>query len=273
MKTALKISFIFFPCVFFSHISQWDVDRYQSQHSFVWEYGASLVDIAQPQAGERVLDVGCGSGELTHALAKRGSAVMGMDADANMVRQAQAQYPDLEFWQGNAANFALDEQVDLIFSNAALHWVQNADNAVQCMAQALKPGGRFVAEFGGKGNVDQIVRACQDVLSEDYGVTCPNPWYFPSISEYSTLLERHGIEVTRAELYDRPTVLQDGKDGMSNWIRMFGSQFLDPLQSQKDISDFLTRVSSRLEPNLFDGEQWTADYRRIRVVGRKIEDE
>ena len=263
------------------------MDRYQQQHSFVWEYGSSLVDLAQPQPGERILDVGCGSGELTAALAERSGrrVVMGMDFDAQMVQQAQAQYPNLTFWQGNAANFTLprdssdnknddddDTRVNVIFSNAALHWVQDAEAAVQCMARALQPGGRFVVEFGGKGNVQHIVRACQDVRAERHGVTCPNPWYFPSIAEYTTLLERHGIQVTRAELYDRPTLLQDGKNGLSNWIRMFGSQFLQGLESKDEIDEFLSLVSSRLEDKLFNGEQWTADYRRIRIIGKKVKD-
>ena len=95
----------------------WDVDRYQSQHSFVWEYGAaSLMDMLPPWPADtgqqRILDVGCGRGELTHALARRAPTtsavvVMGMDADAGMVTKAQAQYPDLHFFQGDVRNFEL----------------------------------------------------------------------------------------------------------------------------------------------------------------------
>ena len=149
---------------------------------------------------------------------------------------------------------------------------ERCKGAVECMARALKPGGRFVVEFGGKGNVDHIVRACQDVFRKHYNVVdCPNPWYFPSIAEYTTLLEQHGIEVTRADLYDRPTPLQDGNKGLSNWIRMFGGQFLEYLKSEDEIADFLARVSSQLETSpLYDGTQWTADYRRIRLVGQKL---
>ena len=272
---------------------QWDVDRYQSQHSFVWEYGAaSLLDIMlQPwPAGQRILDVGCGTGELTQALARRSptaAVVMGMDADAGMVAKAQAQYPDLHFFQGDVRNFELtaasfhgdkdgkdneseDCRVDLLFSNAALHWIPkpDAEDSVRCMVRAMKPGGRFVVEFGGKGNVGKIVQACQDVLRETRGIECPNPWYFPSVSEYTSLLERNEIEVTLAELYDRPTVLEDGEHGMSNWIRMFGCQLLEKLPSS-EVDAFLRQVEDRLRPQLFDGHQWTADYRRIRIVGQK----
>lgn len=232
------------------------------------------MDIAKPLAGERILDVGCGTGELTYALAQiAGSAnVMGMDADQNMVLQAQAQYPELRFFEGKAEDFAVDDtlRVDLLFSNAALHWVHDSEAAVKCMAHALKPGGRFVAEFGGQGNVDKIVQACQYVLQETKGIACSNPWYFPSIAEYTCLLEQHGIEVTRAELYDRPTVLDDGTNGLSNWIRMFGAKFLEQLDSEVETSMFLHQVSDRLRSQLYSGKHWTADYRRIRIVGRKV---
>lgn len=232
------------------------------------------MDIAQPVAGERILDVGCGSGELTHALSlKAGSeTVMGMDADRNMVQQAQTQYPELQFFQGDVRNFTLEEdnRVDLLFSNAALHWVRDAEAAVRCMAEAMKPGGRLVVELGGKRNVDTIVRTCQNVLRETKLIDQQSPWYFPSLSEYASLLERYGIEVNLAELYDRPTILEDGEDGMSNWILMFGSHFLEELDSEEETQIFLQKVSDRLRPALYDGTQWIADYRRLRVLGRKL---
>ena len=228
-------------------------------------------------AGERILDIGCGTGELTYALAQRaghGGSVTGLDADAHMIQQAQTQYPQLHFVQDHVENFVWKdkERVDLLFSNAALHWVHDAEAAVQCMARALKPGGRFVVEFGGQGNVEQIVQACQEVLQETKGMACSNPWYFPSIAQYTSLLERHGIQVTRAELYDRPTALDQGEDGMSNWIRMFGSKFLETMESEEEIASFLRHVSDRLRSKLYNGKNWTADYRRIRVIGRKVLD-
>jgi len=195
-----------------------------------------------------------------------------MDADWNMVQQAQKQYPELRFFQGDVQNFALgeNERVDLLFSNAALHWALDAEAAVQCMAQAMKPGARFVVELGGNGNVDTIVHSCQAVLRETKGIDRRSPWYFPSISEYTSLLERHGVEVILAELYDRPTILEDGDDGMRNWILMFGGHFLEGLDSEDETQTFLQQVTDRMYPLLYNGTHWLADYRRLRVVGRRL---
>jgi len=160
--------------------------------------------------------------------------------------------------------------VDAIFSNAALHWVQRADAAVKSMAQALKPGGRFVVEFGGRGNVERIVRASNQVLGRSLD---ENPWYFPSIAEYSEILERNGIEVLSAQLFDRPTALEEGTEGMANWMWIFGGTLLQGVhdESKEEVIDqIVTRLRGE-ENSLFDGTGRTADYRRLRIVGRKIQ--
>lgn len=173
------------------------------------------------------------------------------------------QFPDLRFFVGDCRDFIVDEPFDAIFSNAALHWVRagDAERSVIAMSRALKPGGRFVVEFGGKGNIQRVEQALLDVAG-------PSPWYFPSISEYSSLLEKHGIEVLSANLYDRPTPLENGDDGIRNWIRMFGNSFFDG-KSEDEIEELLGVVEEKLRPHLYDGARWTADYRRIRIVGKR----
>lgn len=242
----------------------WDADRYQNQHGFVWQYGAALIDLLAPQPGDRILDLGCGTGELTHALGATGATVDGIDADPAMVARAQQQYPQLSFAVADATNFVVEHPVDGVFSNAVLHWVQPPEAAVAAIAKALKPGGKFVAEFGGKGNVQKIVAAVETVRRQPN----LNPWYFPTIGDYAQLLERHGLEVTFAALVDRPTLLNDGDRGLVNWLKMFGGGLLAGL-APDTAEAMLGRVETLLRDQLYDGHQWTADYRRLRLVAVK----
>jgi trans-aconitate methyltransferase len=244
-------------------VLQWDAERYQTQHNFVFDYGSSLVDVLNPQPGERILDLGCGTGELTREIMQRGANVLGIDADAQMISQAKVQNPSIDFRVDDAQNFSLDEPVDGVFSNAALHWVTEAERTVICISRTLKPGGRFVAEFGGRGNIARIASCLGRASSADR-----NPWYFPSIAEYSSLLERHGFEVTFAQLYDRPTPLNEGDQGLRNWILMFGGSFLAGL-TDKEKERIIKVAENELRPYLYKNGQWTADYRRIRVVAVK----
>lgn len=245
-----------------------------------------MLELVDLKPGYRVLDIGCGPGELTEALRLKGQEAsgdgpsivcMGMDADENMIRRAKEQFPLIEFFVGDVRDFTLPEPVDVIFSNAALHWVppNDAERAVIALSRALKSGGQFVVEFGGKGNLQKIVEALEQellLLRRSHGNNFSDTRiqsYYPSISEYSTLLERHDIEVQSALLFDRPTLLDGGDDGMKNWLRVFRSKLLESLD--KDVAeDVMQRVSDKLRPDLFDGKQFTADYRRIRVVGRKL---
>ncbi|MEM8810334.1 MAG: methyltransferase domain-containing protein [Cyanobacteria bacterium P01_G01_bin.38] len=247
----------------------WDTQRYQTQHDFVWEYGAALVDLLAPQPGEHILDLGCGPGQLTQALAQAGALVEGIDADPAMIAQAQQNYPELTFRTADARNFEVASPLDAVFSNAVLHWVSVPEAVVQSVGRALKPGGRFVAEFGGKGNVQTIVAAVEACLHR------PNFWYFPSVAEYASLLEANGFEVTFAALIDRPTPLKAGEQGLANWLRMFGDRFFANLSEAETIS-VIRQVEDRVRSRLYrDNDQnsgWIADYRRLRIVTTKLGD-
>jgi len=244
----------------------WDSALYDDKHSFVHEYGADVLDLLAPQAGERVLDLGCGTGHLTAALADAGADAVGLDASEEMLAQARARYPDLAFVRGDAREFAVEESFDAVFSNAALHWVPCEDQPAVAAAvrQALRPGGRFVAEMGGVGNVERIVAAVQTALAEA-GYSVANPWCFPSVGEQATVLEDAGFRVTYARLFDRPTELDDGPDGLRNWLSMFGEDlFAETTAAERET--VVSEVEDRLRPALFDGGTWTADYTRLRFV-------
>jgi trans-aconitate methyltransferase len=223
-----------------------------------------------PQPGERILDLGCGTGHLTSQLAHLGASVTGLDHSPAMIEQARLNYPDLEFVEGDAAAFAFAEPFDAVFSNAALHWVKRAEDVVACVARALKPGGRFVAEFGGKGNIRAIHLALLQALRDLGQAKGPdwNPWYYPSIGEYASLLERHGLAVRHAALFDRPTPLEEGERGLRLWLEMFAGGLLDTLPPEAR-EQVIQSVERQLRPSRFCDGSWIADYARIRVLARR----
>jgi trans-aconitate 2-methyltransferase len=244
----------------------WNPRLYEQNHAFVWQYGEEVIQLLAPQAGERILDLGCGTGQLTAKIAET-AEVLGLDHSEQMIAKAKANYPELAFTVADARNFSVEQPFDAVFSNAALHWMREADAVIQCVYQALKPGGRFVVESGGKGDVQLIITALNQALLE-IGAAEINLWYFPSISEYATRLEQQGFEVLYAVLFDRPTKLSDGEAGLANWLNMFAVplQQLSPEQHQQ----VLQSVVNQLRPMLYRDGSWIADYRRIRFLAQKI---
>jgi len=249
---------------------RWDTARYEAQHAFVWRYGEAVLELLRPQPGERILDLGCGTGQLTVAIATDGATVQGIDAAATMIAAARQNYPHLAFSVADARNFQIAGLLDAVFSNAALHWVLEPDAVIECVWRSLRPGGRFVAEFGGKGNVRQIWAGLQTGFAAIAHPAPPCPWYFPSLSDYATQLEQQGFEVQYAALFDRPTVLEAGSDGLVNWLQMFASGLLAGLTVEQQRQVMQTRAD-QLRPDLYEGDRWTADYRRLRAVAIKPE--
>jgi trans-aconitate 2-methyltransferase len=249
--------------------SGWDPSLYQSQHAFVWQLGKGPLELLAAKPGERVLDVGCGTGQLTAEIAIAGAEVVGLDQSPEMVAQARRNFPRLRFEVSDARSFAVDAPFDAVFSNAVLHWVKPAGAAVERVWLALKPGGRFVAEFGGRGNVSQLVGAIRAAMEQLGYATFDAlfPWYYPSIGEYAGLLEARGFDVTYGLLFDRPTPLE-GESGLRDWVRMFGGVFLGAMRPE-DHKRFFQLVEERLRPTQFHDGRWHADYRRLRVVARR----
>ena len=247
---------------------EWNPSLYEHRHAYVWEYGRDLVQLLAPQPGERILDVGCGTGQLTEEIARAGARVSGVDSSANMIEEARRNFPDVHFELADARSLGCVEEFDAVFSNAALHWVRDAEAAAGGIARALKPKGRFVAEFGGKGNVQSLLDAAARAFDTLVMPQPVKPWYFPSIAEYAPILEHHGLEVAFAVLFDRPTPLQNGAHGLEDWIAMFGSVWTSGLASGQR-SAFLQLLVEYAAPKLFRDGQWHMDYRRLRIVARR----
>jgi trans-aconitate 2-methyltransferase len=249
----------------------WNAGLYDASHAFVWEFGRDLLVQLDPKPGERILDIGCGTGHLTAGIAQAGADVLGTDRSEAMIAQARENFPLLKFETVEIAALSYHSEFDAIFSNAVLHWVKPPEAAAARMVRALKPGGRLVFEFGGRGNIRILVEGAYRALRQ-LGISDPeplNPWYYPGIAEYSSILERCGIEVTFAHLFDRPTPLQDGERGLEKWFHMFGGRFLEALDEGRR-AEFLRLVSEYAAPYLLREGNWSADYRRLRIAGRKL---
>lgn len=258
----------------------WDARAYDESFRFVSDHAGDLVEVLDPRPGERILDLGCGTGLLAAAIADRGASVVGLDSDAAMIEAARARFPAadhpaLAFVRGDGETLeeaSLPGPFDAVFSNAALHWMTRPQAVLRGLHTLLRPGGRLVAELGGRGNVAIVETALRDALEAE-GVPRerqPEPWYFPGLAEYAALIEQHGLEPRAMTLFDRPTTLEDGEAGMAGWLRMFGHPWLAGLPS--DLAEAaIARVEAAVRPRLWredggGGGRWVVDYRRLRVV-------
>jgi trans-aconitate methyltransferase len=242
---------------------QWSAERYAQHAAFVPAFGATLLERLAPQAGERILDLGCGDGTLTRQIAARGASVVGIDASPEFVAAAARSGVDARL--GDARSLTFDGEFDAVFSNAVLHWVLDADAALSGIVRALRPGGRFVAEFGGHGCIAAIVIALT-VAFERRGRVLRLPWYFPTADEYAARLAAHGFEIDSIELYPRLTPLPTGIRG---WLETFAGSMIDVLP-QAERGQAVDDVETLLRPVLCDSEdRWIADYVRLRLAARR----
>ena len=249
---------------------KWDPALYDQKHSFVWKMAAGVLELLAVKPGEHILDIGCGTAHLTAQIAALGAKVIGVDRSADMIAQARTAHPAIQFEVADARELRFHDEFDAVFSNATLHWITNPEPVVSSIANALRRGGRFVAEFGGKGNVAAFLSALNrawNTLSFPYPFPCP--WYYPSVAEYSTLLEKHHFEVAYAMLFDRPTPLEDGERGLRNWLNMFAGPFTEglPLDLLEKLKD---EVESEARYDLFHDGHWIMDYRRLRILAHRL---
>lgn len=253
-----------------AHLSKWNPDLYDEKHAFVSGYGEDLVRMLDPKAHERVLDLGCGTGQLTAQISMLAKEVIGIDKSPEMISQAMSKFPDIQFLVGSAEDFKFDKPFDAIFSNATLHWVKGDQQAAHCMYKHLRPGGKVVLEFGGQGNVQTIIDQLRSSL-RNRGYLAQSQtdlWYFPTIGEYATVLEAEGFRVRHAQHYDRPTELADAESGIQDWLSMFAGSFfrgVEPLS----VEAVKVEVQARIKDKCLVNGKWYADYKRLRVVATR----
>ena len=249
----------------------WNSELYQSSHSFVWQYGRDLLILLNAKPGERILDVGCGTGQLTSEITQFGAEVVGIDSSPDMIATARKNFPQLQFEVADVTALTFANEFDVVVSNAALHWVRDQPSAIASIARALKPHGRLVFEMGGRGNLQHLLDAVYQALRA-LGVADPEqllPWSFPSVGEYAPLLEANGLEVDFAVLFDRSTILEGGDRGLKLWLEMFGRFALEAIAPEQR-KEFFRLTEKFAGPSLFHNGVWTIDYRRLRLVAVKL---
>lgn len=247
--------------------SRWDAGDYARNAAFVPALGAPVVALLAPKAGEAILDLGCGDGALTEALVAAGARVTGVDASENMIAAARARGLDAHVADGQALSF--DAEYDAAFSNAALHWMLDSPAVARGVFRALKPGGRFVGEMGGQGNIAGLRAGIRDELAaQGYPVPPADPQWYPSVEAFIAVYAAAGFTDIDARQIERPTPLPAG---IAGWLKTFRSGFMDTAQvPDAQHAAIAAAVEARLAPKLRQPDgSWVADYVRLRFSMRK----
>ena len=243
---------------------RWDASTYDRSARFVSDLGGDALALLAVVTGERILDLGCGDGALTARIAAAGARVIGIDAAPAFVEAACARGLDVRL--GSGERLAFDGAFDAVFSNAALHWMRDADAVLHGVHRALVPGGRFVAELGGHGNVAAIRTALAAALARaGIDAAAASPWYFPTAAAYRERLEGAGFTVDAIGAHARPTLLPGD---LGDWLDVFAQSFLSSLDAAER-ARVRTETVDLLRPILYDCNVWTADYVRLRFFARR----
>lgn len=248
---------------------KWNTQEYEDKFQFVHKYGEDVTQLINADAGAFVVDLGCGNGALSKILSQKGYRVLGIDASADMIETAQKNYPNINFKVVDATEFQLQEKADVIFSNAVLHWIDadKQEKLINNISNQLKAGGQLVCEFGGKG-CGETVHATLEKKFAERGMKYPRTFYFPTIGEYAPRLEKYGLRVEYAVLFDRPTE-QKTENGLEDWIRMFVKE---PFKNVDDETknEIIQQTVNDLRDKLYIDGKWFVDYVRIRIRAKKI---
>ena len=239
--------------------SRWDAADYARVGRFVSDLGGAALDLLDPKMGERILDVGCGDGALTHKIVERGSDVVGVDNSPELVAAARA--IGLDVLEMDAADMTFDAEFDAAFSNAALHWMLDKDRVAHATIRALKPGGRYAGEMGGDGNLAKLRQTLDaELVARGYPPPLESSNWYPSVEDFAAVYEAAGFTELDARLIERPTPMPNG---IGQWVTTFRRGWLDragvPEDERAQIGE---AVAETVGTN-------NADYVRLRFIMRK----
>lgn len=249
----------------------WLAQNYRQHARFVADMASDLLTWLAPRSGETILDIGCGDGALTRRIARVGAQVTGVDSSHDMATAARGQGLTVHVQDAQHLGKvrALPRNVDAVFSNAALHWMSREPQAViEHVHALLRPGGRFVAEMGGAGNIDPIRQVLREELQKQHvDPERVDPWYFPEQQVYRRRLQQAGFAVERMHCFERPTPLPGD---ITAWLTTLARPFVMFFTAGSERQAYIDVVRQRLQDDLqYRGGQWIAPYVRLRFLARK----
>ncbi len=231
------------------------------------QLGAAALELLDPRPGEHILDVGCGDGALTRKIVERGATVVGIDNSADMIDAAKAAGLDAHLLDASKMRF--EAEFDAAFSNAAIHWMLDREAVAAAIFRALKPGGRFVGEMGGEGNIAMLRGGIRtELVARGYPVPAEDPQWYPTAEQFSRVYRAAGFTDVEAQIIPRET---DLAAGVAEWVKTFRAGWLDAAQvPEADRDEVAGAIERRLEPQLrLPDRSWFADYVRLRFTMRK----
>ncbi|KZL18676.1 class I SAM-dependent methyltransferase [Pseudovibrio sp. Ad37] len=237
-------------------MQDWNAQQYLKHAAYVADFGQDALELLAVQPGESILDLGCGEGTLAQEIQSRGAIVTGVDTAEDMLLQANEK--GIKTCLIPAENLNFNKEFNAVFSNAALHWMQDYKGVIRGIVKALKPGGRFVGEMGCDRNCRIIRSAMENVFAENptFG-PYKSPWIFPPPETYMRALKEAGFSVTYHTEIERRTPLETG---MKGWLQLFTNSLTEQL-SETHKKRFYKETIKHLKPLLYSRTRgWEADY-------------
>lgn len=236
-------------------VFKWNPADYSVNSQAQYKFASELITKFKLKGSETLLDIGCGDGKISARLSAMlpNGKVTGIDSSPEMIDFAQrnfspGEYPNLRFILMDTLKLTFETEFDIVFSNAALHWVQGSHlEILKGVHRALKPGGRVFFQMGGKGNANDILIIVDELTETDrwkqYFRDFDFKYNFPSDKEYEEWLEAAELETVRAELIPKD-MEQQGMEGLSAWFRTTWMPYLQQLP-EKLKEDFISEVVTR----------------------------
>lgn len=235
----------------------WNAEDYQQNSNAQFQWAQALIEKLALKGSETVLDLGCGDGKVTAKIAQglTTGSVMGIDNSEAMISLARQQHPHLMFEHMDARALVFDEQFDVVFSNAVLHWIKDHRSVLAGLYKSLKPGGKILLQMGAKNGVHEYLAALEQVVAsaewQAYFRDFKFPYGFMGTDDYEVLLLENGFSANRIELIALDAVHQN-KEKFKGWIRTTWLPYTErvpELKREQFIELIVTKYLEQIPPD------------------------